>query len=959
MQLTRRSRCRERLPFRPVETPVSTISSVDGDAPAMPATDDDRPGDVAAHAGVSSASGYDALRADIRRLSTMLGQTLALHGGPELLELVEKVRGLSRSAVDGDGDAEITRLLRGLDTGTAVALSRAFSQYFQLANIAEQRHRAREFAAGKQGRGPLHRLMERLAGTEGSAPEPAAFRAQVEDVLARAELRPVFTAHPTESSRQSVLAILRRVADGLDRGAPDEELAALVELLWQTDELRPGKPTVADEARAIGWYMERLGRDAVPNLLGAFEREVRAAGFTVPEQARPVTLGCWVGGDRDGNPNVTPAVTREVMELYSDRAIGIHTDLVDELTQELSISTRVIGVSDELRSSLARDRRALPDVHDRFIRLNQHEPYRLKLSYVRERLLNTRARLVARTPHRPGVDYLGPAGYLEDLAVIDRSLREHMGGRIADGTLARTRRTARALGLHLAELDIREHSERHHRALAAVYDQLGELDRPYLELTREERTRLLAAELEGGRPLIRRHYGLPEGAADVLAIFDLLHDVQHEYGPEAAQTYIVSMCQGVDDLLAVAVLAREAFMVELHQNPRSSVDLVPLFETVAELSQAGALLDELLSVPGYRQHVRNRGDVQEIMLGYSDSNKGAGITTSQWEIHRAQRQLRDIGAKHGVALRLFHGRGGSVGRGGGPSAEAVASQPWGTVDATMKVTEQGEVISDKYSLPALAGRNLEIMLAAVLDATLLHQTSRWDDATLERWDAAMDVVSDAAREAYAGLISRPGLPEFFASATPVDELGKLNVGSRPSRRPGRSTPTLDDLRAIPWVFGWTQTRMVVPGWYGLGSGLRAAREAGYGDVLDEMKQWAFFTNLLGNVEMTLAKTDLRISGFYVSELVDPSLHPIFDDIRGEHERTVREVLNLTDSSALLARHPILRNTLSVRNSYLEPLHHLQVELLGQRRRSEDPDPDLLRALLLTVNGIAAGLRNTG
>ena len=264
--------------------------------------------------------------------------------------------------------------------------------------------------------------------------------------------------------------------------------------------------------------------------------------------------------------------------------------------------------------------------------------------------------------------------------------------------------------------------------------------------------------------------------------------MQHEYGPEAAQTYIVSMCQGVDDILAVTVLAREAFMVELHRDPRSSVDLVPLFETVTELSQAGALLDGLLSVPGYRQHVRNRGDVQEVMLGYSDSNKGAGITTSQWEIHRAQRQLRDIGAKHGVRLRLFHGRGGSVGRGGGPSGEAVASQPFGTVDATMKVTEQGEVISDKYSLPALAGRNLEIMLAAVLDATLLHQVSRWDDATLERWDQAMDVVSDAAREAYTGLISRPGLPEFFSAATPVDELGKLNVGSRPSRRPGRRRP---------------------------------------------------------------------------------------------------------------------------------------------------------------------------
>jgi phosphoenolpyruvate carboxylase len=419
------------------------------------------------------------------------------------------------------------------------------------------------------------------------------------------------------------------------------------------------------------------------------------------------------------------------------------------------------------------------------------------------------------------------------------------------------------------------------------------------------------------------------------------------------------MCQGVDDVLAVAVLAREAFMVELHRDPRSSIDLVPLFETVEELCQAGELLDSLLSVPGYRQHVRNRGDLQEVMLGYSDSNKGAGITTSQWEIQRAQRQLRDIGAKHGVRLRLFHGRGGSVGRGGGPSAEAVASAPFGSVDATMKVTEQGEVISDKYSLPALAHDNLEIMLAAVLEATLLHQSARWGGATLDRWDEAMDVVSDAARQAYRGLVERPGLPEFFAAATPVDELGRLNVGSRPSRRPGRGAPTLDDLRAIPWVFGWTQTRMVVPGWYGLGTGLRAARKAGYGAVLDEMREWPFFTNLLGNVEMTLTKTDLRIAGFYVAELVEPELHPIFDEIVAEHERTLQEVLQLTGSSTLLARHPVLRNTLAVRAAYLEPLHHLQVELLGQRRKSEEPDPDLHRALLLTINGIAAGLRNTG
>jgi phosphoenolpyruvate carboxylase len=878
-----------------------------------------------------SVHGHDALRADIRRLSTLLGQTIAHHGGPELLDLVEQVRRVSRASIETGDDTAITGVLSALDAGTSVWLARAFSQFFQLANIAEQRHRAAELA----GRAPLHAVMQRLVGSD---PD------EVNAVLARLELRPVFTAHPTESSRQSVLAILRRVAVALDASqsnqhSGDDRLGALVDQLWQTDELRPDKPTVADEARAMGWYMEQLGRGAVPDLLGELDREVRAAGFELPPDARPVVLGCWVGGDRDGNPNVTPAVTREVLELYTDRALRIHESLLEELLSELSVSTRVVGVSEGLRSSLAHDRRLLPHIYERFSRLNAHEPYRLKLSYIQARMANTRARIATGGPHRPGHDYLGPNGYVDDLVVIDSSLRGHLGGRIADGTLARALRTARALGLHLAELDIREHSARHHAALAAVYDALGELDKPYLELTRAERTALLSRELDSGRPLIRRHYGLPEGARDVLATFDLLHEVQHQFGREVAQTYIVSMCQGVDDLLAVTVLAREAFMVELNIDPRSSLDLVPLFETVEELSQAGPLLDELLSVPAYRQQVRNRGDLQEVMLGYSDSNKLAGITTSQWEIHRAQRQLRDIGAKHGVRLRLFHGRGGTVG-------------------ATMKLTEQGEVVSDKYSLPALAHDNLEILLAAVLEATLEHQSSRWDGATLDRWDAAMNLVSDAARAAYRELVGHPGLPEFFSTATPVDELGELNVGSRPSRRPGKNAPTLDDLRAIPWVFGWTQTRMVVPGWFGLGSGLRAAREAGLSDQLDEMREWGFFTNLLGNVEMTLAKTDLRIAGHYVSALVDPALHPLFDMIVAEHALTQAEVLRLTGSERLLDHHPVLRTTLSVRNAYLEPLHHLQVALLAQQRKGGG-DPDLHRALLLTINGIAAGLRNTG
>jgi phosphoenolpyruvate carboxylase len=911
------------------------------------------PVSVSAQAGVVSEIEHEALRADIRRLSRLLGQTLSHHGGAELLALVEDVRRLSRDAVE-TGDVEVSSLLAGLDTATAAALARAFSHYFQLANLAEQVHRARELhTLWPPEQRPLRVLMRRLAT------EFAGRSEEVQVVLARTELRPVFTAHPTEASRQSVLRVLYRVADALERDAADEEFAALIDLLWQIDEIRPGRPSVTDEARAVAWYLEQLGRRTVPDLVEAFEREVRAAGFNVPAAARPLVLGSWVGGDRDGNPNVTADATREVLELNVARALRIHGRLVEQLIEELGVSTRVVGVSEELRDALARDRSALPEIHDRFIRLNAHEPYRLALSYIQARLENTRARIARRGGHMPHRDYLGSEGYIADLAVLDRSLREHLGARIADGTLARALRVAGALGLHLAELDFREHSQRHHAALGAIFDALGELDRPYAKLSRAERTKLLSRELRGTRPLVWRHDGLPEPAADVIETFDVLHEIQHEFGPEVARTYIVSMCQGVDDLLAVAVLARESYLVKLGSDPHSSIDLVPLFETVQELCQAGPLLDELLSDPGYRAHLRNRGNVQEVMLGYSDSNKGAGITTSRWEIHRAQRQLRDVAARHGVRLRLFHGRGGSVGRGGGPAGEAVASSPFGSVDAAMKLTEQGEVISDKYSLPALALNNLEILLTAMLEATLTHQESRWPTDTLERWNEAMTCVSDGARDRYQNLVQRSELPGFFAAATPVEELGRLNVGSRPSRRSGSGPAGLDDLRAIPWVFGWTQTRMIVPGWYGLGSGLRAAHEAGYGPVLDQMREWAFFANLLGNVEMTLAKTDLRIAKSYVSRLVDPDLQPIFELICTEHDTTLREVLRLTGSTTLLARQPMLRNTLSVRAAYLEPLHHLQVELLAQRRATEEPDADLQRALLLTINGIAAGMRNTG
>ena len=888
---------------------------------------------------MSSSTDNADLRNDVRKLADLLGQTIARQESDELLSLVESVR---LSVREGQQD----QILSKLDDSQTISLVRAFSNYFNLANVAEQVNRSKVLAdAHKSGGSWLKKTVDNIlqAQKDGKTFDSKELQVWIDNF----SVRPVFTAHPTEAARRSVLSKMTTIAQLLeqpDSQIKNERLAETIDLLWQTDELRLGRPEPLDEAVNSIYYLDELLIQTVPEVLAEFANEVKRLGVQLSLNARPLSFGTWIGGDRDGNPNITAEVTKAAILLQNSHFTRTVFEHLDELRQALSISTKLAEVSAELEKSVVQDLEKLPEIENRYRRINVEEPYRLKATAIRHKLALTQVRHASGLPHFPGRDYKNTLELINDLEIMRTSLLANNGQLIATGLLERITRAISAFGLTHASMDIREHSDVHHQLLSQIFSNLTPA--------------LINSQLDSKeQPNLEN---LDESSDRCFKTFVAINELVDRFGSEVIESYIISMTKSADDVMAAVLIAKMAGLISLNPGKEfAKIGFVPLLETVTELRSADKILDDLLSNQNYRKIVKLRGNLQEVMLGYSDSNKDAGITTSQWEIHKAQRKLRDVAIKHGVKLRLFHGRGGSVGRGGGPTYDALIALPWGSIDGQIKMTEQGEVISDKYGLPALAKENLELTLAAALEATILNREPRQSAGDLNSWNDCMDLISDHAFAAYRGLVDQTDLPAYFYASTPVEQLGNMFLGSRPSRRP-QDSGGLDSLRAIPWVFGWTQSRQIVPGWYGVGSGLKAAREAGKGDLLQKLlKDWHFFRTFISNVEMTLAKTDLTIAQRYVNELVDPSLHKIFDQIKSEFDLTVKELLLMTNKTEILGNQPILARTLQIRDTYLAPLQLLQISLLKRARSQKDVDPLLARALLLTINGVAAGLRNTG
>jgi phosphoenolpyruvate carboxylase len=900
------------------------------------------------------------LHDDVELLTDLLGEAIRAQAGDRAHDLVAAARRAALAHDDAAGD-ELARLLTGLDADDVLLVVRAFSWLATLANVAEDVDAARTRRRSPHvGPGSLAHALDVLDASGLGAED-------IERLLARAAVVPVLTAHPTEVRRKTVLGLLRHLADalvqrhlaedGVTRAQAEAALRLAVENAWQTAVVRRSKLGVRHEIDEVLRYYDLSLFDVLGELHADLERLLAARfgrPFTVPTIVR---MGSWIGGDRDGNPFVTADSLRYATDRHAEVAMGRHLDAVWHLALTVSVSSHVVTPTDDLL--------ALADASLDDSPFRATEPYRRALRGVYARLAASARLLLGHVPgpppHTEGLDpYPDPAALCADLAIVEASLRTHGAHHLADETVAPVRRGVEVFGFHLCELDLRQHSAVHEHVVDALLRAAGVRD-DYHALAEAAKVELLSAELASPRLLASQFVEYDERTTSELAVLRAAAEVHGRLGSAAVPHAIVSMCRGVSDLLEVAVLLKEVGLVRAGPPPRSAVDLVPLFETIDDLATAGATLDSLLGAPWYRDLVRSRGDVQEVMLGYSDSTKDGGYLTAAWALYRAQEDLVRTAHRHGVRLRLFHGRGGTVGRGGGPAYEAVLAQAPGSVDASIRLTEQGEIITAKFADPDRARHHLEVLLAATLEASAGPRSAPATPDDEWAADAAvLDELSVLARRAFRELVyGTEGFERFFHAATPVDELPGLNIGSRPASRSPSSR--IEDLRAIPWVFSWAQARIMLPGWYGVGSALDAwVTTAERADHLVHLyRRWPFVRTLVSNMAQVLAKTDLAIARRYAALVPDVDLAAqVMGCLEAEHARTVAWVRRLTGDQDVLADNPELSQSVGTRLRYLEPLHHLQVDLLRRVRAGEDDDR-LSRALQITVNGIATALRNSG
>jgi phosphoenolpyruvate carboxylase len=903
------------------------------------------------------------LRTDIRLLGRILGDTVRDQEGADVFDLVERIRQTSiRFHRDDDRPArrELEIILDSMSISETVRIVRAFSYFSHLANIAEDQNnirqmRARSTAGGSSRPGTLALTLSHARGAGFSA---ADLRRFFEGAL----VSPVLTAHPTEVRRKSTIDREMEIAALLDRrervqltpeeiAASDEQLRREVLTLWQTNLLRRTKLTVLDEvANGLSFYDYTFLHE-VPRLHCALEDRLNEGGDSAGELASFLRMGSWIGGDRDGNPFVTADVMRGTLRMQSSRVLRYYLEELHVLGSELSLAAHLADVSEELRALARRS----PDTSPH----RSGEPYRLAVSGIYARLTATAARLDVETMRQPvgeAAPYASANEFKADLDILHRSLIANNSGVIARGRLRLLRRAVDCFGFHLANLDMRQNSAVYERTVAELIDAAMP-GMSYLALNEEARISLLTNELRNTRPLASAFVKYSDETVGELAVFHAAAEAHIRFGAEVIPQCIISMCEGVSDMLEVALLLKEVGLV--NPSGRSAINIVPLFETIEDLQASAAIMDRMLSLHDYRKLVDSRGLVQEVMLGYSDSNKDGGFVTSGWELYKAEIGLVEVFERHGVRLRLFHGRGGSVGRGGGPSYDAILAQPGGAVNGQIRITEQGEIISSKYSNAEVGRSNLEILAAATLEASLLQPKH---SAPSAEYLKTMDRLSELAFKAYRGLVyETEGFVEYFWASTVITEISTLNIGSRPASR--KKTRAIEDLRAIPWVFSWAQCRLMLPGWYGFGSAVEAwiaeHPDKGMPFLKELYREWPFFRTLLSNMDMVLAKSSIAIASRYAELVPDTTLREnIFGRIRREWHSSIETLLDIMGQQRLLQGNPLLERSIRNRFPYLDPLNHVQVELLKEHR-AQNPDEQVLRGIQLTINGISAGLRNSG